>query len=191
MNKQLTIEVGTLLEITPGVKQGLVAATRGKSGNPAQGSQRPIPTMLTTVGHEGDDKKHAETSERELLPKTVHLAQAQDGLMKVRVYIGETVATAIIDTGLQLNLISDWKFWESGLVQTEESMVLFTGASGGGNTCIGTITGVEVLVSANKLRTMGPDIHVLENPLFQALLGRPWLTLNGISIEERPEGTYI
>lgn len=62
MNKQLTIEVGTLLEIVPRVKQGLVAAAQGKSSNPAQGFQKPILTTLTTVGHKDDDKKHAKTS---------------------------------------------------------------------------------------------------------------------------------
>ena len=39
--------------------------------------------------------------------------------------------------------------------------------------------------------TWGPDLHVLENPPFEVLLGRPWLTTNEVNIEERPDGTYI
>ena len=128
-------------------------------------------TMLAAIGHTDNKGKSGMIFNQALLPKMVHLAQTCDGLMKVRVYIGDAVATAIIDTGSQLNLISDRKFWESGLVCTEESSILFTGTSGGGNMCIGSITDVEIFVSANHLRMLGPDLHMLEKPPFQALLG--------------------
>ena len=154
MGSQLTIEVGTLLEIAPGVRQGLVAAARGRHGNPGPANQRRNPTAVAAVAtKDDDDERRGTTFDQELITKTVNLTQARDSLMRVKVYVGDAVATAIIDTGSQLNLVSERKFCESGLVRTEEKVISFTGATGGGNTCIGTIAGVEVFISPNKLRT--------------------------------------
>ena len=123
--------------------------------------------------------------------RTVNLAVARDDLLKMRVYLGDTAATAIIDTGSQLNLIREDIFTATGLVRTEESTVSVTGATGDGDTCIGMIPEAEVYISSGKIMTLGPEIHVVETAPFQVLLGRPWLTLNGVSIEECIEGTCV
>ena len=111
--------------------------------------------------------------------------------MELQVHIGKAVATAIIDTGSQLNLISEKIYAKSGLVRTDENTSPFTDASGKGNWCIGSIPEAEVFITLNKLRTPGPELSVMEDPPFQVILGRPWLTLNEVNIEERPDGTYI
>ena len=57
--------------------------------------------------------------------------------------------------------------------------------------CIGTIPEAEIYLSSGKIITAGPKIHVIKHTLFQVLLGRPWLTMNRVSIEERKEGTCL
>ena len=188
MKTPLTIDLGTLVGIAPSVKRGLVSAVRDTSGSPAPAYQK---RSAPTKGVDTSGRGHSGPPNASALPKAVNLTVARDDLLKIQVYLGDAVATAIIDTGSQLNLISEKKFVESGLVRTEESTVSVTGATGGSNTCLGMIPEAEIYISAKKLAMMGPEIHVIEDPPFDVLLGRVWLTLNGVSIEERKEGTCL
>ena len=188
MKTSLTIPLGTLAEIAPGVKRGLVSAVRDMSSSPARGSPRQSGSTKLNVAQGGGERGPSGLISN---LKVVNLAVARDDLLKMRVYLGDTAATAIIDTGSQLNLIREDVFTASGLVRTEESTVSVTGATGDGDTCIGMIPEAEVYISSGKIMTLGPEIHVVETAPFQVLLGRPWLTLNGVSIEERVEGTCV
>ena len=143
---------------------------------------------MLSVGYDEQDKG---PTPEPLDAKEVHLAVARDDLLRLRVGLGETVATAIVDTGSQLNLVSEKVFMESGLIRTEENIVSVTSATGEGNTCIRTIPEAEIYLLSGKIVTAGPEIHVIKHAPFQVLLGRPWLTMNGVSIEERKEGTCL
>ena len=188
MKTALTIDLGTLLGISPVVKRGLVSAVRDTTGSPAPTSQKRNATTVLNVGYDEQDEGPTPGPSN---TKEVHLAVARDDLLRLRVGLGETVATAIVDTGSQLNLVSERVFMESGLIRTEENIVSVTSATGEGNTCIGTIPEAEIYLSSGKIVMAGPEIHVIKHAPFQVLLGRPWLTMNRVSIEERKEGTCL
>jgi len=188
LRSPLTIDLGTLLGIAPAIKRGLVTAVRDTTGNPAPVHQTRNSSMLSNAAVDGEKRV---TSGPVTGKKSVNLARARDDLMKIRVYVGEAKAVAIVDTGSQLNLMSELKFSETGLLRTEDNDVSVTGATGGGNTCIGKIPDAEIYIASEKVTTNGPEIHILEDPPFEMLLGRPWLTGNNINIEEREEGTCL
>ena len=71
--------------------------------------------------------------------------------MELQVHIGKAVAMVIIDTGSQLNPISEKIYARSGLVHTNENTSLFTDMSGKGNWCIRLIPGAEAYITPNRL----------------------------------------
>ena len=116
--------MGTLLGISPVVKRGLVSAVRDIPGNPVQASHKQSGTTVLTVGQGASQRTAAASSVPSRTTKNVNFATARDDLLRVKVQIGDTETTAIVDTGSQLNLISESVFCKSGLARTEESVVV-------------------------------------------------------------------
>ena len=101
MGTRLTIEVGKLLEIAPGVRQGLAGTAQGRNTHlgPSHEEHAHKPMTAAVFGDE-----HVLPSGRRTNPKASEEGEVSDALMEIEVHIGNAIGIAIIDTGSQLNL---------------------------------------------------------------------------------------
>ncbi|TFK16854.1 hypothetical protein FA15DRAFT_606258, partial [Coprinopsis marcescibilis] len=103
-------------------------------------------------------------------------------------YNGNSI-TAIIDTGSQLNVVSDQV--ANNVLQLPIDLtksVYMNDANGGASRLKGLIENVKFTCGGVITYT---DLYVGEKVPFDLLLGRPWQRGNYVSIDEQEEGTYL
>ena len=110
-------------------------------------------------------------------------------LIRLTLYCEGRPIQAVIDTGSQLNVISEDLALETIRKPIDLTKAIRMKDANGGE---GYLKGMM----ANVLLTCGPnetlsDIHVGENVSFDFLLGRPWQRGNYVSIDERLQGTFL
>ena len=198
----LTLSLQEIASISPSVRRDLamtLKAIRDDQPEDAETSRPVEPKELKALGagKEWDDQGGAKLGE---VPTEVFLGslerakgrEARGDLLKIEIKIGNATMLGVVDSGSMINMISAKKLEESGLpsVALNDKSFKITGVNGGTSRCTSWIPGATIYVSKEERETYG-DIYVLENADFEFIAGRPWSTLNGGGIMEKPRGTYV
>ncbi|CDO69398.1 hypothetical protein BN946_scf184270.g1, partial [Trametes cinnabarina] len=97
--------------------------------------------------------------------------------------------TFIVDTGSQLNIISQQICQDVVRRPINQSEIAFMhDASGGRTALLGIVEDIPLKIGHIKTPITA---YVQEKAPFDGLLGRPWQQAHKISIEEREDGTYL
>jgi hypothetical protein len=162
LNTRVTLAVGEVLGISRELSSMVSESIKVKSVKPS-----PVSVGLATS----------------FRPKTRGL------LIRITLECDGVPIEAIIDTGSQLNIVSE-AIYKSRIRRPidQAKTVNMNDANGGERTLQGLVKNVpltcgEVVTEAN--------LYVGEHVPFQLLLGRPWQRGNYVSIDERPDGTYL
>ncbi|KAI0349796.1 hypothetical protein OH77DRAFT_1414305, partial [Trametes cingulata] len=110
-------------------------------------------------------------------------------LIRVEVECNQKPVSFIVDTGSQLNLISE-KVCKN-IVRRPINTIsapMMSDANGGSGQLLGLVE--DIPLKFGHIRTP-ITAYVAENPPFDGLLGRPWQLAHKIGIEERDDGTYL
>ena len=186
MNRDVTVRLGPLIEISPIVRRGLLDAMKG-----TRGAARP-----TLEQKEKDEQpgKSVFGTAFDNPSKNLDSAkwEARDELLTLSVRIGDVILKGIFDSGSQANIISEEYAKLSGLpIQMKDlGKVRISGIEGNPAKCVGIIPNASIFVTDNELETFG-QLLVIRDATFDLLLGRPWGSGNGGGIREAPEGTYL
>jgi len=110
-------------------------------------------------------------------------------LIKIQIDCDGMPIEAIIDTGSQLNIVSE-AICKSKIRRPidHSSTVNMNDANGGERTLQGLVQNVPL--ECGGVHTEA-NLYVGEHVPFQMLLGRPWQRGNFVSIDERKDGTYL
>ena len=110
-------------------------------------------------------------------------------LIKIMMECDGRPIEAIIDTGSQLNIVSE-KACKSSILRPIDCSVSISmnDANGGEGKLEGLVR--EVPLSFGSVRTRA-NLHVGRHVPFDLLLGRPWQRDNMVSIDEQEDGTYL
>lgn len=110
-------------------------------------------------------------------------------LIKIQIECNGMPIEAIIDTGSQLNIVSE-AICKSKVKRPVDhsSTVNMNDANGGERTLQGLVKNVPLNCGGVHTEV---NLYVGEHVPFQMLLGRPWQRGNFVSIDERKDGTYL
>jgi hypothetical protein len=110
-------------------------------------------------------------------------------LIKITLECDGAPIEAIIDTGSQLNIVSE-SVYKSRIRRPidQKSTVNMNDANGGERTLQGLVKNVPLTCGGVQTEA---NLYVGEHVPFQMLLGRPWQRGNFVSIDERSDGTYL
>ncbi|KAA1473775.1 hypothetical protein DENSPDRAFT_753543, partial [Dentipellis sp. KUC8613] len=103
---------------------------------------------------------------------------------------GDHNILAIMDTGSQLNVVRRkvWREKMGGVPVDVTRSIDMTDANGQSAVLTGLVQDAEFGVGTINTRA---DVYVGDDVPFDLLLGRPWQRQNFVSIDERPDGTYL
>src|SRR6202789_1416851 len=187
LEKGITVQVGELIEIAPGVRRNLLDAVKGQRGAACQ----------TVDQKENNEKGQKIVLGSNLQKPSVSLYGAgkyetRDDLLTVSARMGRARLTGVFDSGSQANIISEKYAKKSGLpIQVRDlERVRITGIDGGIAKCVGIIPNAKIYITESELETTG-QLLVIRDATFDLLLGRPWGTSNGGGITEKAEGTHL
>ncbi|KAH8111639.1 hypothetical protein DFH11DRAFT_1792138, partial [Phellopilus nigrolimitatus] len=168
-----TLTTGELLGCSPGLSQLISDKLKIKAQKSAE------PVMGTSVS---DEAMPTSFIARASFSKTRGL------LIRLQVSCHGMLIEAIIDTGSQLNVCNS-QVWKGMHQPMDTSQTINMNDANGGK---GTLNGLvaDVPINIGSLSTVA-NLFVGDHVPFQLLLGRPWQRGNFISIDERPEGTYL
>ncbi|RPD52062.1 hypothetical protein L227DRAFT_484715, partial [Lentinus tigrinus ALCF2SS1-6] len=169
LNTPLTMSVGEVIGTSKEVSQHLQDVIRAKRAV-AQPQQEGI--------------NHAE-----FLSAAVIYTKSRRPLIHLTVQCDGNPIDAIVDTGSMMNIVSR-RVWKESIPRPydkseQPGMVAANNSEG---RLSGIIKNVELTCGA--ARTWA-NLYVGDNVPFDLLLGRPWQRDNHISIDERPDGTYL
>lgn len=110
-------------------------------------------------------------------------------LIKMHITIDDQTILAIIDTGSMLNIVNK-NLWRKKLNRPMDILqsVNMNDANGGQSTLQGLVQDVPIICGGVKTLA---NLYVGSHVPFDLLLGRPWQRGNFVSIDERPDGTYL
>ena len=187
LKKDITVQLGPLLEISPNVRRDLLSAVKGQRA----------------ASHQTQDQKENEEKisksllgtnfeNPSLLPIKIPDLETRDDLLTVSARVGQIKLSAVFDSGSQANIISEKYARLCGLpIQVKNlERIKISGIDGGIAQCVGIIPDATIFLTDSDLETTG-ELLVVRNSSFTLLLGRPWGTRNGAGIREAPEGTYL
>jgi hypothetical protein len=162
LNTRITLAVGEVLGISRELSSMVSDSIKVKSVKPPS-----VPVGLATS----------------FRPKTRGL------LIKITLECDGAPIEAIIDTGSQLNIVSE-AIYKSRIRRPidHKSTVNMNDANGGERTLQGLVKNVPLTCGGVVTEA---NLYVGEHVPFQMLLGRPWQRGNFVSIDERPDGTYL
>ncbi len=161
LQTQVTLEAGELIGVSPGISSLLHEAIKLKPAYP-----KPPNLVAHSVA----------TKTRGILIRLIMNCNGRN-------------IQGILDTGSMLNICSD-KVWKT-IIQfpmDTSNPVNMNDANGGEGVLKGLIQ--KVPLNMGNITTLA-NIYVGDHVPFDLLLGRPWQRGNYISIDERPEGTYL
>jgi len=162
LNTRVTLAVGEVLGISKELSALVSESIKVKSVKPPL-----VPVGLATS----------------FRPKTRGL------LIKITLECDGQPIEAIIDTGSQLNIVSE-SIYKSRIRRPidHSNTVNMNDANGGERTLQGLVKNVPLMCGGVSTEA---NLYVGEHVPFQLLLGRPWQRGNYVSIDERPDGTYL
>ncbi|KAJ3019325.1 hypothetical protein NUW54_g112 [Trametes sanguinea] len=123
-------------------------------------------------------------------PPATNLVTTHTGaLICVEVECNHRPVSFIVDTGSQLNIISEeiCKKIVRRPINTEEAITM-NDANGGSKNLLGLVEDIPLKFGHIKTPI---NAYVAKEPPFSGLLGRPWQRAHKIGIEEREDGTYL
>lgn len=112
-----------------------------------------------------------------------------NALIRVEVECNQKPVSFIVDTGSQLNIISE-KVCRNIVrrpINIDEAIAM-NDANGGSGRLLGLVDQVPIQFGHIKTPI---SAYVAQNPPFDGLLGRPWQRAHRITIAERDSGTYL
>lgn len=121
--------------------------------------------------------------------QTLMMARDRGLLIKIPLECGGRQVMAIIDTGSQLNVVS--KEISDSIIKlpvNPNCEAVMRDANGGKGQLSGKVENVPLTCGAVQTKA---TLFVGDNVPFDLLLGRPWQRSNLVSIDERPQGTYL
>lgn len=162
LNTRITLAVGEVLGISRELSSMVSDSIKIKSVKPPL-----VPVGLATS----------------FRPKTRGL------LIKITLECDGVPIEAIIDTGSQLNIVSE-AVYKSRIRRPidHKSTVNMNDANGGERTLQGLVKNVPLTCGGVQTEA---NLYVGEHVPFQMLLGRPWQRGNYVSIDKRSDGTYL
>src|SRR5580658_1928812 len=115
--------------------------------------------------------------------------RSEEKLITLNMMCGDKPITAIIDTGSQLNVVSE-ECWKQavGMPLDMKQTIDMNDANGGKETLAGLVSNVPLRCGAVKTIA---HLYISRNAPFDLLLGRPWQMDNRVCIDERKDGTYL
>ncbi|EIW51202.1 uncharacterized protein TRAVEDRAFT_137787, partial [Trametes versicolor FP-101664 SS1] len=124
-----------------------------------------------------------------ILPRTNLITSRTGSLIRLQMECNFMPVTFIVDTGSQLNIISEAVC--KNIVRRPINLgaaIAMKDANGGTGHLLGLVENIPL-----KLGHISTPINafIAENPPFDGLLGRPWQQAHKISIVEKPDGTYL
>jgi hypothetical protein len=203
----VTLAVGKVLGVSKEMTHQLQDVIKPKSGQPpdpgtnthsARGDNCSVPStkaqahMEQPASEYGQPRYRAEQSlysYQAEVPSVKFPTTSCEELIKVKVYFGNAIVNAIIDTGSQLNIVKR-DFWKEHIPAPRDisKQLILSDANGGERQLDGEVSDVNLNMGA--LNTTA-NFYVGVNPPFDLLLGRPWQRGNFVSIDERHDGTYL
>jgi hypothetical protein len=187
LKKDVTVQLGPLLEISPNVRRNLLSAVKGQHVALRQTPDQKEPD-------EGDGKKSFGSNLWQPLSSTTDVTELEtrDDLLMVSARVGDIQLTGVVDSGSQANIINERYARACGLPIQVGGLekIKISGVNGGLAKCVGVIPEAAIYVTDSQLETTG-KLLVIEDAAFKLLLGRPWGTRNGMGIREATEGTYL
>ncbi len=166
LNTKLEMQVGDILGVSKDVSQLLSNVLKTKQ----QTAPPPVVQPANIVAHSFSTRSGGR-------------------LIKLRIECDGHKMEGILDTGSQLNVCSreTYKSCIHRPIDMEQSLVM-NDANGGEGLLKGLVH--QVPLQLGNIMTTG-DIWVKDESPFALLLGRPWQRGNLVSIDERPDGTYL
>lgn len=119
---------------------------------------------------------------------TVASASAVAPLIYIPITISGVKVDAIVDSGSQVDLMSSKLFEQLRITINRSRHMTMNGVTGHQSHLLGLCENVEV--KCGHVTTFS-DLWVGGVLPFTLLLGRPWMKVNCVSIDERPNGTWI
>jgi hypothetical protein len=131
----------------------------------------------------------AQASSVPLRARAFLLEKSCGTLITLDVMCGNKPITAIIDTGSQLNVVSE-ECWKQAIRMPLDikQTVAMNDANGGKGTLSGLVC--DVPLKCGAVKTLA-NLYIGKNAPFDLLLGRPWQQDNRVCIDERKDGTYL
>ena len=184
MKTPLTITLEEAVNISRSLQRDLTAASKPQREASAQTPDRKGATEKTALG--------ANLSQSSELKRDSDLQESRDELPTVLARVGRIQIPAVIDSGSQVNVLSDRWLKKCGLPITTQNANRYriTGVNGGLANCLGIIPNARIYLTESELVTVG-DLLVVEHSSFDLLLGRPWATVNSGGLREEDDTTYL
>ncbi|OBZ68421.1 hypothetical protein A0H81_11430 [Grifola frondosa] len=170
LNIPFTISVGELFGVSKEVSQQLQNVLKVKKVEAAPG-----PAANLVSGFSAD--------------LVSGINETRSPLIRLTMDCNDKPVNFIIDTGSQLNIISE-KIWKS-IVQRpmdKSRAISINDANGGTGDLLGLVSDVPLKFGHISTKF---NAYVAPNPPFEGLLGRPWQRTHGVGIRERDEGTFL
>ena len=184
MGKEITIRLDEIAQIAPSVRQDLQRVLR----------ELRVVSRPTQEKKEKTEKTVLWSSTVEPLPQNLEKGKfdVRDDLPTVSARVGQATMMAIVDSGSQVNVMSEKYMRRCCLpVRTDNThQYRITGIDGGPAMCIGIIPKATIFITEREIPTVG-EIVVVKDAIFDLILGRPWTTGNGANLIEEPDGTYL
>ncbi|KAL5514872.1 hypothetical protein ACEPAG_2188 [Sanghuangporus baumii] len=140
------------------------------------------PNTETVMEVEGEESTSQAYWTKPFIPKT------HGRLIRLTVSFSGHDVKAILDTGLQMNVCHARLAKLAQMPIDRTQRMNMNDANGGQGSLDGMLSGVRIDIG--NIATTG-NVYVGSQVPFDLLLGRPWQRGNLISIDERPDGTYL
>lgn len=176
LNQPITLAIGEVFGISKEMTSNLREVLKPKP------TQKPI--MQT------EESAKVNLGERDnSMVAAATVFRAKETLIRLKMECEGMPITAIIDTGSQLNIAhrNVWKEVLSRPLDTQ-STVNMNDANGGASKLSGLVSNVPL--TCGGVKTVA-SLYIGDKVPFDLLLGRPWQRGNFVSIDERPDGTYL
>ncbi|OBZ70647.1 hypothetical protein A0H81_09377 [Grifola frondosa] len=169
LNTSLTVSVGELIGVSKEVAQQVQNVLKVKKTEAAEVAANLVPGLAANF--------------------VTDISETRSPLIRLTMNCRTRPVNFIIDTGSQLNVISE-KVWKS-IVQTpmdKSRAITMNDANGGSGELLGLVS--DIPLKFGHISTTF-NAYVAPNPPFEGLLGRPWQIKNKVGIREKDEGTYL
>ena len=180
----ITVTVAEAMHISPNLRRDLTTITKVSREAYSQEQEKKVKREKQVFG--------SNVIKSWLRGGRRKLGTPRDGLLKVATKIGNAKIVGVIDSGSQVNVLSDKFVRKCGLPLMTEGMERYkiSGVNGGLAEVVGIIPNARINLTNSELETIG-ELVVVKHSGFDLLLGRPWGTVNGAGIREANEGTYL
>ncbi|KAJ7234904.1 hypothetical protein B0H12DRAFT_1238947 [Mycena haematopus] len=183
LNTPVTLSAGQILGVSSTVSNALGDALRLR--NQPRGSN-----FIDLFANSKAEESHDSMPCLPVIAGASYVTRDRLKLIRIQVNVNGKIVHAIVDTGSMLNLVSR-KAWRSHLphISMDVTRHINMGDANGGVKELRGFLNEVALITGGAPTTA--SFWVGDSLPFDMLLGRPWQKGNFVSIEERPDGTYL